>query len=201
MTLNAGTAETDAGPMLGANWSWAQSVLHRTQVDRLGRLWFEALFSSARTSNPRRGWVDALRLPRPGSARPSSTTCPQHYDIADVSPLTPLQQGLLFHASTTQGLGDVLYAVQLDLTTTGLSHWLRGAVHTVIISPRTWWPGFARSSTNQYSSSRPIRWCPGVTSSSTPAEGVEVARANPAGVRRERAVVCDLAHQPAPGRR
>ena len=28
----------------------------------------------------------------------------QQYRIADVLPLTPLQQGLLFHASTAQGL-------------------------------------------------------------------------------------------------
>ena len=32
--------------------------------------------------------------------------------IADVLPLTPLQQGLLFHASTAQASDDV-YAVQL----------------------------------------------------------------------------------------
>ena len=34
-------------------------------------------------------------------------------------PLTPLQQGLLFHASTAQGTGDDVYAVQLDITVTG----------------------------------------------------------------------------------
>ena len=36
-------------------------------------------------------------------------------EIADVLPLTPLQQGLLFHASTTQGGDDDVYAVQLDI--------------------------------------------------------------------------------------
>ena len=39
--------------------------------------------------------------------------------IADVWPLTPLQQGLLFHASTAQGDGDDLYAVQLAIGLTG----------------------------------------------------------------------------------
>ena len=39
----------------------------------------------------------------------------RQYRIADVLPLTPLQQGLLFHASTAQGSDDV-YAVQLDIT-------------------------------------------------------------------------------------
>src|SRR5271156_5669229 len=39
--------------------------------------------------------------------------------IADVLPLTPLQQGLLFHASTAQGSDDDVYAVQLDITLSG----------------------------------------------------------------------------------
>jgi NRPS condensation-like uncharacterized protein len=53
--------------------------------------------------------------------------------IADVLPLTPLQQGLLFHASTARGSDD-LYAVQLDITVTGAldGHRLRDAVHTVV---------------------------------------------------------------------
>ncbi len=48
-------------------------------------------------------------------------------------PLTPLQQGLLFHAGTAQGSDDV-YAVQLDITITGPlePQRLREAVHTVI---------------------------------------------------------------------
>src|SRR3981081_1179528 len=53
--------------------------------------------------------------------------------IADVLPLTPLQQGLLFHASTALGSDD-LYAVQLDITVTGPldPSRLRDAVHTVV---------------------------------------------------------------------
>ena len=49
-------------------------------------------------------------------------------------PLTPLQQGLLFHASTAQGRGDDVYAVQLDITVSGPldPHRLREAVHTVV---------------------------------------------------------------------
>ena len=42
----------------------------------------------------------------------------RQYRIADVLPLTPMQQGLLFHASTAQGNDDV-YAVQLDITIAG----------------------------------------------------------------------------------
>jgi non-ribosomal peptide synthase protein (TIGR01720 family) len=41
--LNAATVDTDAGPQLHANWTWAPSVLDRAQVSRLSRLWFDAL--------------------------------------------------------------------------------------------------------------------------------------------------------------
>ena len=54
--------------------------------------------------------------------------------IADVLPLTPLQHGLLFHAGAAPGAGDDLYAVQLDITVTGVldAHRLRDAVQTVV---------------------------------------------------------------------
>src|ERR1041384_3606744 len=53
--------------------------------------------------------------------------------IADVLPLTPLQEGLLFHASTTRGGDDDVYAVQLAFTVTGPldPDGLRDAVHRV----------------------------------------------------------------------
>ena len=40
---NAGTMDTDAGPALHASWTWATSAVDAEQIDRLGRLWFEAL--------------------------------------------------------------------------------------------------------------------------------------------------------------
>src|ERR1700755_3031118 len=54
--------------------------------------------------------------------------------IADVLPLTPLQRGLLFHASTAQGSDDDVYAVQLDITLSGRldQDRLRDAVHAVV---------------------------------------------------------------------
>src|ERR1700744_4714379 len=54
--------------------------------------------------------------------------------IADVLPLTPLQQGLFFHASTAQGNGDDVYASQLAFTVTGTldPDRLRDAVQTAI---------------------------------------------------------------------
>ncbi|BBZ13058.1 condensation domain-containing protein [Mycobacterium branderi] len=43
LELNAVTVDTDAGPHLHANWTWAASVLGEAQVNRLSRLWFDAL--------------------------------------------------------------------------------------------------------------------------------------------------------------
>ena len=41
--LNAGTADTDSGPQLHANWMWAPSLLDEAQVSQLSALWCEAL--------------------------------------------------------------------------------------------------------------------------------------------------------------
>ncbi|WP_156763638.1 non-ribosomal peptide synthetase, partial [Mycobacterium scrofulaceum] len=43
LELNAATVDTETGPHLHANWTWAPSALDDEQVTRLSRLWFEAL--------------------------------------------------------------------------------------------------------------------------------------------------------------
>jgi non-ribosomal peptide synthase protein (TIGR01720 family) len=43
VALNTATVETDAGPQLHANWTWAPSALNHAQVNRLSKLWFDAL--------------------------------------------------------------------------------------------------------------------------------------------------------------
>jgi glycopeptidolipid biosynthesis protein len=43
VALNAATVDTDAGPQLHANWTWARSALNDTQIRRLSQLWFDAL--------------------------------------------------------------------------------------------------------------------------------------------------------------
>jgi hypothetical protein len=58
----------------------------------------------------------------------------RQYEIADILPITPVQQGLLFHAGTAPGRDDDVYTVQLDITLSGRldPHRLRDAVHTVV---------------------------------------------------------------------
>ncbi|WP_297848407.1 non-ribosomal peptide synthetase, partial [Mycobacterium sp.] len=132
--LNAGTMDTEDGPQLHANWTWAPSALDREQVTRLSTLWFEALAGIC--AHVRHGGGGLT----PSDVVPARLTQPQidHLErchpIADILPLTPLQEGLLFHANTTRGDDDHLYVVQLDLSLTGPidRNRLRGAMHTVV---------------------------------------------------------------------
>ncbi|HET9876048.1 MAG TPA: amino acid adenylation domain-containing protein, partial [Mycobacterium sp.] len=131
--LNAGTVDADAGPQLRAGWTWAPSAVDHAQVSRLSRLWFEALTGICAHVRSGGGGMT------PSDIRPARLTQQQidelgrhHHGIADVLPLTPLQQGLAFHANA-RGFDDV-YAVQLDITLRGRldQHRLRDAVRTVV---------------------------------------------------------------------
>nr|WP_163737384.1 non-ribosomal peptide synthase/polyketide synthase [Mycobacterium gallinarum] len=131
--LNSATVDTETGPQLNATWTWAQSALDDAQVNRLSKLWFEALVGICAHVRSGGGGLT------PSDIAPSVLTQQQldelqrHYRIADVLPLTPLQQGLLFHASTAQDFGD-LYAMQVDITVTGAldRYRLRDAVQTTV---------------------------------------------------------------------
>ena len=113
---------------------WASSVLEEAQVRRLSRLWCEALAGIC--AHVRRGGGGLT----PSDVVPARLT-QQEIDelqrqsrVADVLPLTPLQQGLLFHADTAPGNGEDVYAVQLQITVSGPldPDRLRDAVHTVV---------------------------------------------------------------------
>jgi non-ribosomal peptide synthase protein (TIGR01720 family) len=41
--LNAATMDTETGPHLHADWTWAPSAMTHAQARRLSRLWFDAL--------------------------------------------------------------------------------------------------------------------------------------------------------------
>ena len=131
--LNAGTVDTDTGPHLHANWTWAPSALDHAQVSRLSQLWFDALAGICAHVRRGGGGLTPSDIAPARLSQQQIDELQQQYRIADVLPLTPLQQGLLFHASTAQASDD-LYAVQLDITVTGAldPHRLRDAVHTVV---------------------------------------------------------------------
>ncbi|MCP4435955.1 MAG: AMP-binding protein, partial [Actinomycetia bacterium] len=132
--LDAVIVDTEAGPQLHAAWTWAPSVLDEARVGRLGRLWFEALTGvCAHVRRGGGGLTPSDIVPARLSQSQIDDLCRQ-YRVADVLPLTPLQQGLLFHAGTVQGSGEDLYAVQVGITLSGPldPDRLRGAVHTVV---------------------------------------------------------------------
>ncbi|MBX7435554.1 AMP-binding protein, partial [Mycobacterium sp. Y57] len=131
--LNAATIDTDAGPRLHAEWIWAASVLDSDQIAELSARWCEALTGiCAHVRNGGGGLTPSDVAPARLGQREIDGL--QQLDaIADILPLTALQQGLLFHAGTADG-DDDLYAVQLDIALAGRLDVarLRDAVQTVI---------------------------------------------------------------------
>ena len=117
--LNAGTVDTDAGPQLQANWTWAPSAVDDAQVSRLSRLWFEALAGICAHVRGGGGGLTPSDIAPARLSQQQIDELARQEQIADVLPLTPLQQGLLFHASTAAGDDDDVYAVQLDITVAG----------------------------------------------------------------------------------
>ncbi len=132
--LNAGTVDSDSGPQLQAGWTWAPSAMDRAQADQLSRLWFEALAGiCAHVRNGGGGFTPSDLAPARLSQEQIDDLAQRH-TIADVLPLTPVQEGLLFHSTLARGTENDVYAVQLDITVTGVldQHRLRDAVHAVV---------------------------------------------------------------------
>ena len=94
VALNAGTMETGAGPRLQASWTWAPSALDAEQIDRLSRLWFEALGGICAHVQHGGGGLTPSDLLPAKLTQPQIDELAQRQPVTDV-PLTPLQQGLL----------------------------------------------------------------------------------------------------------
>ena len=201
--LNAGTVDTDTGPHLHATWTWAPSALDHVQLSRLSQLWFDALAGiCAHVRGGGGGLTPSDIAPARLSQRQLDELCRQDR-IADVLPLTPLQQGLLFHASTAQGNDDDVYAVQLDITLSGPldPHRLREAVHTVL----TRHPNLAARFCAQFD--EPVQLIPAdpvtawryddLSAGDVDAGAVDVEEQIQRLCAGERAAVGELAHPPA----
>jgi non-ribosomal peptide synthase protein (TIGR01720 family) len=196
--LNASTVDTDAGPHLHANWTWAPSALDRAQVSRLSQLWFDALTGiCAHVRRGGGGLTPSDITPARLSQQQIDELCRQ-YRVADVLPLTPLQQGLLFHASAAQGSGDDVYAVQLGITLSGPLDQLglRAAVQAVVNRH----PNLAARFCQQFD--EPVQIIPadpvaGWRYVELDASGADVDEQIQRLCAAERAAVCDLAEPPA----
>ena len=169
------------------------------QISRLSQLWFDALAGICAHVQHGGGGLTPSDIAPARLSQQQIDELQQQYRIADILPLTPLQQGLLFHAGTTQGSDDDVYAMQLDITVTGPldPHRLRDAVHTVV----TRHPNLAARFCQQFD--QPVQIIP-----ADPVVRLAVCRARATTRRRadeqiqrvcaaERAAVCDLADPPA----
>jgi hypothetical protein len=103
------------------------------QISRLSKLWFEALQGIRAHVQHGGGGLTPSDIAPARLNQSQIDELAQQHQIADVLPLTPLQQGLLFHTGSAMGSDD-LYAVQLDITVTGPLDpgRLRDVVHAVL---------------------------------------------------------------------
>ncbi|MDB5621284.1 MAG: linear gramicidin synthetase subunit, partial [Tardiphaga sp.] len=195
--VNASTADTDSGPHLQANWAWAPSAVEQEQVNRLSRLWFEALAGiCVHVRRGGGGLTPSDIAPARLRQQQIDELCRQ-YRVADVLPLTPLQQGLLFHASVAHELHDDVYAVQLDIGLSGPldPNRLRDAVHTVVNRH----PNLAARFCDRFD--EPVQVIPADPSAAWQYveldPGVDGEEQIQQLCAAERAAVCDLANPPA----
>ncbi|MBJ7291271.1 non-ribosomal peptide synthetase, partial [Williamsia sp.] len=120
VALNAGTVDTDGGPQLHANWTWAPSALNHDQVSRIAELFFDALSGICAHVLDGGGGLTPSDIAPTRLDQEQIDELHRRYHVADVLPLIPLQRGLLFHAATTRAVNpDDVYAMQLDVTVTG----------------------------------------------------------------------------------
>ncbi|WP_413806066.1 amino acid adenylation domain-containing protein [Streptomyces sp. OE57] len=114
LDINALTEDTPDGPRLTATWAWAGHLMTEAEVSRFAEAWCTAVD----------GLIAHLRHPTSGGRTPSDLPLVpldqaeiEHVEALipeadDILPLTPLQEGLLFHAVYDDGAPDV-YMVQL----------------------------------------------------------------------------------------
>ncbi len=135
LELNALTTDGGSGPELSVTWTWDEQRLSGEAVAGLAELWFEALALLVDTADQgefgrltpsdlplvslQQGEIDDLERRFPG--------------LADVLPLSPLQEGLFFHARYDADSTDV-YAVQIvfDLDGEPDRDALRASVRTLL---------------------------------------------------------------------
>ena len=125
LEVNAVTLDDAEGPKLTAHWSWAPALVTEAAVRDLAEHWFRVLGALVgHAAAPGAGGRTPSDLPLVALSqaeieRLESAAAP----IEDILPLSPLQEGLLFHALYDAQAPDV-YTVQLEL---GLEGSLDGA--------------------------------------------------------------------------
>ena len=134
--VNALTLDEREGTRLTATWSWAPALVAEAEVRDLAQCWFAALEALVRhAAAPGAGGRSPCDLPLVSLSQAEierlESTYPQ---IEDVLPLSPLQEGLLFHALYDAQAPDV-YMVQLELGLEGAldSDRMAAAVQALVV--------------------------------------------------------------------
>ena len=118
--LNAGVLQTAAGPTLHADWTWATTAFDNARAERLSRLWFDALTAICAHVEQGGGGLTPSDIVPARLTQAQIDELQTDYQIADILPLSPLQHGLLYHATRLpDGSRGDTYALQLDLAVTG----------------------------------------------------------------------------------
>ncbi|HEY0419820.1 MAG TPA: condensation domain-containing protein, partial [Acetobacteraceae bacterium] len=124
--INALTLDGADGSRLSASWTWAAALLGEAEVRDLAETWFRALVALTRyAAQPGAGGRSPSDLALLDLTQGEIERLESHYQvIEDILPLSPLQEGLLFHA-LYDAAGPDVYTVQLELELEGM---LDGAV-------------------------------------------------------------------------
>jgi non-ribosomal peptide synthase protein (TIGR01720 family) len=120
IALNAITHDTPEGPVLSANWTFAPVLVSEAEASRLADAWSDALEALVRhTSRPEAGGLTPSDLDLVELDQTEIETFEQqHPDLEEIWPVTPLQEGLLFHARYYRE-GEDPYLIQLVLELDG----------------------------------------------------------------------------------
>ena len=120
LAVNALTLDGRDGATLSASWSWAPALIGEAEVRALAQGWFEALEALVRhAAQPGAGGRTPSDLPLVSLSQAEIERLERAYArIEDILPLSPLQEGLLFHALYAAQGPDV-YTTQLQLNLQG----------------------------------------------------------------------------------
>ena len=120
ITLNAQTLEGENGPVLHAQWTWLADCVDADAIADLSRAWITALERlAAHAALARAGGRSPSDVPLVSlTQREIERLEAEEPLLEDILPLSPLQQGLLFHAVYDNDGLDV-YTTQLVLEVEG----------------------------------------------------------------------------------
>ncbi|HEV2681081.1 MAG TPA: amino acid adenylation domain-containing protein, partial [Rhodanobacter sp.] len=134
ITLNAIVLDRDTGPELGAEWCYAGQLFDAAEIEALGRQWFAVLEAMlVHVALPHAGGLTPSDLPLVSLDQQSIEQLESARPLADVLPLSPLQEGLLFHALYDNAAPDA-YLTQMVFALEG--RWradaLKAAAYTLL---------------------------------------------------------------------